>query len=88
MSRILGVLLLLVILRLAVRNFTTQFKAAVFGPPSTSKAPPPPRAVATETLVPCAACGTYIVASRALKAAGGGGELFCSEECRRRGAGS
>jgi hypothetical protein len=84
MIRILGILLLLVVLRLAVKSFTTQFKTALFGPPVTPKAPPPPRAAAVETLVPCAACGTYIIASRALEK---GGEAFCSEECRRRGAG-
>ena len=85
MTKIIAIILLLVILRLAVKNFSAQLKAAVFGPPSSlPKAAPPPRAVATETLVPCAACGTYIVASRGFKK---GDEVFCSEECRRRGAG-
>lgn len=82
MTKIIGIILLLVILRLAVKNFSAQLKAAVFGPPTLPKAPPP-RAVATETLVPCAACGTYIVASRGFKK---GDQVFCSEECRR-GAG-
>jgi hypothetical protein len=84
MTKIIGIILLLVILRMAVKNFSAQLKAAVFGPPNLPKAPPP-RAVPTETLVPCAACGTYIVASRGFKK---GDEVFCSEECRRRGAGS
>lgn len=85
MTKIIGIILLLVILRMAVKNFSSQLKAAVFGPPpSLPKAPPPPRAVATETLVPCAACGTYIVASRGFRK---GEAVFCSEECRRRDAG-
>jgi hypothetical protein len=85
MTKLIGIILLLVILRMAVKNFSAQLKAAVFGPPSLPKSSPPPRAVATETLVPCAACGTYIVASRGFKK---GDEVFCSEECRRRGAGA
>ena len=81
MTRILGILLLLVILRMAVKSFTTQLRTAVFGPPAAPKAPPP-RAAVTETLVQCAACGTYVAASRALQA-GRGDAVFCSEECRR-----
>jgi hypothetical protein len=84
MTRLLGILLLLVILRLALKSFSTQLRTAVFGAPPRS--PAPPRAVA-ETLVRCAACGAYLPASRTLKAAGGGSEIYCSEECRRRGAG-
>ncbi len=84
MTRILGILLLLVILRMAVKSFTTQLRMAVFGPPAAPKAPPPRTAVA-ETLVQCATCGTYVASSRALK--GGRGEgVFCSEECRRSAA--
>ena len=86
MTRILGIILLLVILRMAVKSFSAQLKAAVFGPPSTApKAPPPPRAAVAETLVQCAACGTYVVPGRALK--GRGEAVFCSEACRREGAG-
>lgn len=80
MTRILGIILLLIILRMAVKSFTTQLRAAVFGPPSVSQ--PPPRAAVAETLVQCAACGTYVAASRALKASRGDA-VFCSEECRR-----
>ncbi len=84
MTRIIGIILLLVVLRMAVKSFSAQLKTAVFGPPSVPKAPPPPpRAVVAETLVPCAACGTYTVASRALRK---GNEAFCSEECQRAGA--
>jgi len=83
MTRILGIILLLVVLRMAFKSLTTQLKAAVFGPPAMPKAPPPPpRAAVAQTLVQCAACGTYVASTRALKAARGE-EVFCSEECRR-----
>ena len=78
MSRFIGIVLLLIILRLAVKNFSGQLKAAVFGPPQ----PPRPPQVAAQALVKCSACGIYVDSSRALKAAGEG-EVFCSEECRR-----
>ena len=81
MTRIIGIILLLIILRMAVKSFTTQLRAAVFGPPSAPNAPPP-RAAVAETLVQCAACGTYVAAGRALKASRGDA-VFCSEECRR-----
>lgn len=81
MTRILGIILLLVVLRMAWKSLTIQLRAAVFGPPTVPKAPPP-RAAVTETLVQCAACGTYVAASRALRA-GRGDAVFCSEECRR-----
>jgi hypothetical protein len=80
MTRILGIVLLLVILRMALRSFTAQLRTAVFGPPASPKAPPP-RAVAAETLVQCAACGTYVASRRALQ--GRGDAVYCSEECRR-----
>jgi hypothetical protein len=87
-TRLLGILLLLFILRLALKSFSAQLRAAVGAPPRAQV--PPPRAAATavvtETLVACAACGAYLPASRALKrAGGGGGEVFCSEECRKKG---
>ena len=85
MSRFLLIGLLLIILRLAVKNFTGQLKAAVFGPEPGRPHPRPPQ-VASKTLVQCARCGTYVAASRALKAPGAGPEVFCSEECRRLGA--
>ncbi|MFL6193100.1 MAG: hypothetical protein ACJ75H_02925 [Thermoanaerobaculia bacterium] len=74
MTRFLLVGLLLVILRLAVKNFTAQLKGAVFGPPTMPPPPTPPRAV-TKTLVPCARCGTYVPAERV------DGEGVC-EACR------
>ena len=82
MTRLLGILLLLFVLRLAVKSFSAQLRAAVFGAPRAQV--PPPRAAA-ETLVACAACGAYLPASRALQRAGGGGEVYCSEECRNKG---
>ena len=63
MTRILLIGLLLVILRLAVRNFTAQLRGAVFGPPSLPQPPKPPQTV-TQTLVPCTRCGTYVPADR------------------------
>lgn len=84
MTRIIGIILLLLILRMAWKSFTTQLRTAVFGPPSAPNAPSA-RAAVAETLVPCAACGTYVPASRALKA-GRGDAVFCSEECRRSAA--
>jgi hypothetical protein len=91
MTRILGILLLLVILRLAVKSFSAQFRISVLGaPPQRRPVAEAPKQgateTATETLLPCAACGVYVPATRALKAAGGGAEVFCSEECRTRGA--
>lgn len=82
MTRFIAIVLLLIILRLAVKSFSGQLKAAVFGPPQ----PPRPPQVAAQTLVQCSSCGVYVDSSRALKGAGGEeGAVFCSEECRRRG---
>jgi len=86
MTRFLLIVLLLVILRLAFKNFTAQLRSAVLGDPPRQTAPPRPPQAVTETLVPCAACGTFVPAGRTLKGAGGGGEVFCSEECRTPGA--
>ena len=79
MTRILGIILLLVVLRMAVKSFTTQLRAAVFGPPAAPKVPPPqPKAVVAETLVQCATCGTYVAGRRALDAgASTGGFTDC-----------
>jgi hypothetical protein len=80
MTRFIALVLLVIILRLAVKSFSGQLKAAIFGPPQISR---PPQ-VAAQTLVQCAGCGTYVAASRALKDPGAGeGAVFCSEECRR-----
>jgi hypothetical protein len=87
MTRFLAIALLLVILWLAVDNFAQRFKALRDGNTGRRRSVPRPRPAATQsvdTLVPCAACGTYVPNSRALKSAGGGGEVFCSEECRQR----
>jgi hypothetical protein len=78
MTRLIAVVILIFILRLAVKSFSGQLKAAVFGQVPGPKQPPQ----VAETLVPCTACGTYVAASRTLKGAGEG-EVFCSEECRR-----
>jgi hypothetical protein len=79
MTRFIVLVLLLVVLWLALKNFTLQLKASLrreLGPPQA----PARRAERSETLVRCARCGTYTAASRALK--GAGEEVFCSEECR------
>jgi hypothetical protein len=85
MGRFLVLALLLYILWMAVGNFMQKLKSAV----STSALrPPQPPAVrsgaappAPEILLPCAACGTFVPASRVV--AGKGAEVFCSEECRK-----
>jgi len=83
MTRFIAIGLLLIILRLALKNFTGQFKISVLGHQPGLPSPQPPR-VASETLVQCARCGTYVASSRALKAQdAGSAEVFCSEECRR-----
>jgi len=84
MTRFIVLGLLVVVLWLALKNFTLQVKMA-FGQNPGRREPPSPRAMA-ETLVRCARCGTYVVASRALKAKGDGEEAFCSEGCRGAGA--
>ncbi|HEX9941845.1 MAG TPA: hypothetical protein VGG03_07505 [Thermoanaerobaculia bacterium] len=84
MTRLIVLGLLLVILRLALKNFSGQLKAALSGGTPARPHPPAPRQV-SETLVPCARCGTYVASSRALKGTGEA-EVFCSEECRKRGA--
>jgi len=91
MGRVFVLALLLYILWMAVGNFMQRLKAAVSSgalqPPQASPAvrsapaPPPP-----EILLPCAACGTFVPASRALK--GNGVAVYCSEACRSGPRGS
>ena len=50
--------------------------------PRPASGPAGPQVV--ETLVPCADCGVHVPRSRTLT--GPGGQLFCSEACRRRAA--
>ena len=84
MTRLIVLGLLLLILRLAWKSFAIQIKAQVSGlSPGGRPSPPAPH---VETLVRCARCGTYVTASRALKAKGAEEEAFCSEECRGAGA--
>ena len=77
MTRLLGLALLLYILWLAVGNFMQKLKAVTSA--GALRPEPPARSAAVETLLPCAACGTYVPASRAIEAEGG---VFCSEACR------
>ena len=82
MTRLIVLGLLLAVLWLALKNFTLQLKVS-FGQGSDRPAPPASHA---ETLVRCTRCGTYVAASRALRAKGAGEDVFCSEECRGAGA--
>ncbi|HSS52337.1 MAG TPA: PP0621 family protein [Thermoanaerobaculia bacterium] len=88
MGRLLVLALLLYILWMAVGNFMQKLRAAVstgaLRPPQpaamrSTAAPPAP-----EILLPCAVCGTFVPASRAL--AGRGAEVYCSEACRSSAA--
>lgn len=87
MGRLLVLGLLLYILWMAVGNFMQKLRSAVSTgalrpaqPPAVRSAKP---TASPEILLPCAACGTFVPASRAL--AGKGAEVFCSEECRSNG---
>jgi hypothetical protein len=88
MGRVFVLALLLYILWMAVGNFMQRLKAAVSSgalqPPSPSAGRSAVAPSAPEILLPCAACGTFVPASRAL--AGTGAEVYCSEECRSGGA--
>ena len=78
---LLRVLLITMIIRV-VLGFFSQLS----GPRTRPTAAPPPRARerAGGTLVRDPQCGTYLPASRALKAGSGTGmQYFCSEDCRR-----
>jgi hypothetical protein len=84
MGRFLVLALLLYILWMAVGSFMQKLKAAVSTGALRSPEPPTVRSGAAppapEILLPCAACGTFVPASRAV--AGKGAEVYCSEECR------
>lgn len=83
MMRFLVLGLLLVALWLALDNFASRLKNALSGGATPKgRLDPRSRPAVTETLVPCAVCGTYVPATKALKAAGDG--VFCSEECRKK----
>jgi len=85
MGRFLVLLLLLYILWLAVQNFMQRLRAATGSGALRPQAPAARSAAASpspEILLACAACGTFVPASRALP--GGGTAVFCSEECRGR----
>jgi hypothetical protein len=82
MTRLLGIALLLYILWLAVGNFMQKLRAVTSS--GALRPEPQARPAVMETLLPCAVCGTYVPASRALKA---GEEVFCTEGCRGQKAG-
>lgn len=84
MGRVFVLALLLYILWMAVGNFMQRLKAAVSSgalqPPQTRAVRSAPAPTPPEILLPCAACGTFVPASRAL--AGKGTEVYCSEACQ------
>lgn len=82
MTRFLVLGLLLVILWLAVARFWVRLKAVTSAGALRAEPSSSPRAA--EVLLPCATCGTYVPAGRALRFPGGEG-VYCSEECRSRG---
>ena len=87
MTRILVIALLLVILGLSVHNFVQRLRS--LGSGGTRRSVPPtsrPPVARVEEMVRCTVCGTHVPSSRALKSAGGGADVFCSEDCRRHPA--
>lgn len=79
MTRFLVLGLLLVILWLAVERFWVRLKAVTSA--GAFRPEPPSSLRAAEVLLPCATCGAYVPANRALRTKDGGGEVFCSEAC-------
>ena len=80
MGRLLVLGLLLYVLWMAVGNFMQKLRSAVSTGALRPDPPPPVRPPTPEILLPCAACATFVPASRAV--AGKGAEVYCSEECR------
>jgi hypothetical protein len=82
MTRFIVIALLLVVLGLSVQNLMQRLRS--LGSGDTRRSVPPasrPKPRVEETLIRCTACGTHFSSSRALKRAGGGADVFCSEEC-------
>lgn len=84
MTRFFVILLLLVILGLSVNNFVQRLRGSLRGGETRRPVPPGSRSRVEriEEMVRCTVCGTHVPSSRALKSAGGEGDVFCSEECR------
>ena len=93
MTRLLALILLAILVYLLVSALVRRLSVAagIQGRRRPGHRRPPgagaPRGPARgEALVRCDACGLRLPESRALPAAAGrGGGVFCSEECRRRG---
>jgi len=86
MTRLLVLVLIAYLVWQGVERLLDRWRALQSGPPRASRptAVPPSRASSAdtaETLVRCAGCGVHVPRSRTLTS---GGELYCSEECRRR----
>ena len=86
MTRFIVIALLLIVLGLSVQNLMQRLRSLGGGTRRSVHPPSRPKASIEETLVRCAACGTHVPSSRALKSAGGGADVFCSEDCRQHAA--
>lgn len=85
MTRFIVIALLLIFLGLSVQNLMQRLRS-LGGGGTRRSVQHSSRPRAEETLVRCAACGTHVPSSRALKGAGGGADVFCSEDCRQHAA--
>ena len=95
MIRILFLVLMAYLVYRGIASLLDQVRIAGGGaarrpvrPPTRSERPEHPENPANpeiiETLVRCTGCGTHVLRSRSLTAAGGAS--YCSDECRRRAA--
>jgi hypothetical protein len=89
MIRILFLVLMAYLVYRGIASLLDQVRIAGGGaarrpvrPPAGSARPEHPETI--ETLVRCTGCGTHVLRSRTLTAAGGA--CYCSDECRRRAA--
>jgi len=86
MTRLLLLAVIAYLVWLGIESLLDRLRALGAGPRPPRASQPGGADAVTLSLVRCAGCGTHLPRSRALS--GGGGEPFCSEECRRRAAAS
>ena len=86
MTRLLLLVLIAYLVWRGIESLLNQVRLAggAASRPIRPSTPPPAGPQVVEPLVRCAGCGTHVLCSRTLTAAGGG--IFCSDECRRRAA--
>ena len=86
MTRLLLLVLIAYLVWRGIESLLNQVRLAggAASRPIRPSTPPPPGPQVVEPLVRCAGCGTHVLRSRTLTAAGGA--FFCSDECRRRAA--